>query len=90
MTHSLTFDDLKKHYQLFLDRISVQLSSLGGGGIEDAPKTGGPYVRQGQKWVVSSGGGKWVVSGVSTFQGNVNLGDDDKLIFGDDNWFSKL
>ena len=24
------------------------------------------------------------VSGVSTFQGNVNLGDDDKLIFGDD------
>ena len=24
------------------------------------------------------------VSGVSTFQGNVNLGDNDKLIFGDD------
>ena len=56
-TQFATFDDLKKHYQLFLDRISVQLSSLGGGGIEDAPKTGGPYVRQGQKWVVSSGGG---------------------------------
>ena len=56
-TQFATFDDLKKHYQTFLDRISVQLSSLGGGGIEDAPKTGGPYVRQGQKWVVSSGGG---------------------------------
>lgn len=55
-TKFATFDDLKKHYQLFLNRISVQLSSLGGGGIEDAPKTGGPYVRQEQKWVVSSGG----------------------------------
>ena len=94
-TQFATFDDLKKHYQLFLDRISVQLGSLGGGGIEDAPKTGGPYVRQGQKWVVSSGGGSGIttaninadtlnVSGVSTFQGDVNLGDDDKLIFGDD------
>ena len=56
-TQFATFDDLKKHYQLFLDRISIQLGSLGGGGIEDAPKTGGPYVRQGQKWVVSSGSG---------------------------------
>ena len=35
-TQFATFDDLKKHYQLFLDRISVQLGSLGGGGIEDA------------------------------------------------------
>ena len=49
-TQFATFDDLKKHYQTFLDRISVQLSSLGGGGIEDAPKTGGPYVRQNQAW----------------------------------------
>lgn len=56
-TQFATFDDLKKHYQTFLDRISVQLGSLGGGGIEDAPKTGGPYVRQEQKWVVSSVGG---------------------------------
>jgi len=53
-TKFATFDDLKKHYQLFLDRISVQLSSLGGGGIEDAPKTGGPYVRQNQAWTTLS------------------------------------
>ena len=31
-TQFATFDDLKKHYQTFLNRISVQLSSLGGGG----------------------------------------------------------
>ena len=51
-----TLDDLQKHYRNFLVKIQQQLSTLGGGGIEDAPKTGGPYVRQGQKWVVSSGG----------------------------------
>lgn len=51
-----TLQDLQDHYKKFLIRIQQQLSSLGGGGIEDAPKTGGPYVRQGQKWVVSSGG----------------------------------
>ena len=52
-----TLEDLQKHYREFLGKIQQQLSTLGGGGIEDAPKTGGPYVRQGQKWVVSSGGG---------------------------------
>ena len=55
-TQFATFDDLKKHYQLFLDRISVQLSSLGGGGIEDAPKTGGPYARRNQAWEVITTG----------------------------------
>ena len=69
-TQFATFDDLKKHYQLFLDRISVQLSSLGGGGIEDAPKTGGPYVRQGQKWVVSSGGGTGIGSTSILYDGS--------------------
>ena len=52
-----TLDDLQKHYKDFLVKIQQQLSTIGGGGIEDAPKTGGPYVRQGQKWVVSSGSG---------------------------------
>jgi len=67
-TKFATFDDLKKHYQLFLDRISVQLSSLGGGGIEDAPKTGGPYARRNQAWeVISSGGG----TGIGT-TGSIN------------------
>ena len=69
-TQFATFDDLKKHYQLFLDRISVQLGSLGGGGIEDAPKTGGPYVRQGQKWVVSSGGGTGIGSTSILYDGS--------------------
>ena len=62
-TQFATFDDLKKHYQLFLDRISVQLSSLGGGGIEDAPKTGGPYARRNQAWEVISSGGSSVGAG---------------------------
>ena len=62
-----TLQDLQDHYRKFLVRIQQQLSSLGGGGIEDAPKTGGPYVRQGQKWVVSSGGG----GGIGT-DGSVN------------------
>ena len=52
-----TLDDLQKHYKEFLVKIQQQLSTLGGGGIEDAPKTGGPYVEQGQKWVVSGGTG---------------------------------
>ena len=73
-TQFATFDDLKKHYQLFLDRISVQLGSLGGGGIEDAPKTGGPYVRQEQKWVVSGGIGTQFADGQK-----LNFGDDDDL-----------
>ena len=45
-----TLDDLQKHYNVFLNRIQQQLSTMGGGGIEDAPKTGGPYVRQNQAW----------------------------------------
>jgi hypothetical protein len=65
-TKFATFDDLKKHYQLFLDRISVQLSSLGGGGIEDAPKTGGPYARRNQAWeVISGGGGGGGINGIT-------------------------
>lgn len=45
-----TLQDLQDHYRKFLVRIQQQLSSLGGGGIEDAPKSGGPYVRQNQAW----------------------------------------
>ena len=70
-----TLDDLQKHYKEFLVKIQQQLSTLGGGGIEDAPKTGGPYVRQGQKWVVSSGGiGTQFADGQK-----LNFGDDDDL-----------
>ena len=44
------------------------MSSLGGGGIEDAPKTGGPYARRNQAWeVISSGGG----TGIGT-TGSIN------------------
>jgi len=45
-----TLDDLSSHYRLFLNRIQQQLATLGGGGIEDAPKTGGPYARRNQAW----------------------------------------
>jgi hypothetical protein len=45
-----TLEDLSSHYKLFLSRIQQQLSSIGGGGIEDAPKTGGPYARRNQTW----------------------------------------
>lgn len=71
-TQFATFDDLKKHYQLFLDRISVQLGSLGGGGIEDAPKTGGPYARRNQAWEVisSSGGGTGIGSTSILYDGS--------------------
>ena len=57
-----TLDDLSNHYRLFLNRINTQLATIGGGGIEDAPKTGGPYSRQGQKWI----GGQISTTGVST------------------------
>ena len=76
----VTLQDLQDHYRKFLVRIQQQLSSLGGGGIEDAPKTGGPYVRQGQKWVVSSGGSSvWEVDsvGISTTK-NVGIGTTAK------------
>ena len=69
-TQFATFDDLKKHYQLFLDRISVQLGSLGGGGIEDAPKTGGPYARRNQAWEVISGGGTGIGSTSILYDGS--------------------
>jgi len=49
-----TLDDLQNHYRDFLVKIQQQLSTLGGGGIEDAPKTGGPYVRQNQAWTTLS------------------------------------
>jgi len=55
-TKFTTFDDLRSHYQLFLNRIQTQLNSLGGGGIEDAPKTGGPYARKNQAWEVITTG----------------------------------
>ena len=32
-TEFTTFDDLRNHYQTFLNRIQIQLSSLGGGGL---------------------------------------------------------
>ena len=63
-----TLDDLRNHYKDFLGKIQQQLSTLGGGGIEDAPKTGGPYVRQEQKWVVGIG---------------TQFADGQKLNFGD-------
>ena len=60
----VTLPQLQQHYRLFLSRISQQLSTLGGGGIEDAPKyDSGVFVRQGQKWK------KFSDVGVQTFKG---------------------
>ena len=64
-----TLDDLQNHYKGFLNRIQQQLSTLGGGGIEDAPKTGGPYARRNQAWeVIESGDSDWIrdTIGIST------------------------
>ena len=81
-----TLDDLQKHYREFLGKIQQQLSTLGGGGIEDAPKTGGPYARRNQAWeVISSGGGgvgaggTWSVDtvGINTTK-NVGIGTTAK------------
>ena len=60
-----TLDDLRTHYKDFLGKIQQQLSSIGGGGIEDAPKTGGPYARRNQAWeVIESGDSDWIRDGV--------------------------
>ena len=65
-----TLDDLQKHYKDFLVKIQQQLSTIGGGGIEDAPKTGGPYARRNQAWEVITTGADsdWIrdTVGIST------------------------
>ena len=60
----VTLPQLQEHYRLFLNRIQQQLSTLGGGGIEDAPKyDNGVFIRQGQGWK------KFSDVGVQTFRG---------------------
>ena len=84
----VTLQDLQKHYRLFLNRVQVQLESLGGGGIEDAPKypSNEVYVRTGQTWKTlsevgiqtSGSGGSFNVSSITadsaSFAGNVTIG----------------
>ena len=61
---------MQKHYKDFLVKIQQQLSTIGGGGIEDAPKTGGPYARRNQAWEVITTGADsdWIrdTVGIST------------------------
>ena len=60
----VTLPQLQEHYRLFLNRIQQQLSTFGGGGIEDAPKyDNGVFIRQGQGWK------KFSDVGVQTFRG---------------------
>ena len=68
---AITLEQLKNHYQLLVSRLQEQLATLGGGGIEDAPKydsnsgnlESSIFVRQAQKWK------KFGEVGVVTFQG---------------------
>ena len=59
----VTLPQLQEHYRLFLNRIQQQLSTIGGGGIEDAPKGNDIYLRSQQRWK------KFSEVGVVTFQG---------------------
>jgi hypothetical protein len=60
----VTLPQLQEHYRLFLNRIQQQLSTFGGGGIEDAPKyDNGVFIRQGQRWK------KFNEVGIQTFTG---------------------
>ena len=56
----------------YINGVAKATPSGGGGGIDGISTTGTSFFNQ------------LNVSGVSTFQSNVHLGDDDKLIFGDD------
>ena len=71
----VTLDQLQQHYKLFVQRVQHQLSSLGGGGIEDAPNDGQTYSRKGRQWVVAGGGGSFVTDsvGIHTTK-NVGIG----------------
>jgi DNA repair exonuclease SbcCD ATPase subunit len=53
----VTLEQLQQHYKLFVQRVQHQLSSLGGGGIEDAPNDGQIYSRKNRQWILSTGGG---------------------------------
>ena len=56
-----TLDDLQKHYKNFLVKIQQQLSTLGGGGIEDALKRVVPMleeIRHGKS--LSTGDSDWI------------------------------
>ena len=59
----VTLPQLQEHYRLFLNRIQQQLSTFGGGGIEDAPRDGQAYLRSNYQWK------KFGDVGVQTFRG---------------------
>ena len=86
----VTYEKLQENYRLFVNRVQQQLSSFGGGGIEDAPNDGQTYSRKDSKWVVGGGGGvgaagTWAVDpvGINTIK-NVGIGStarSDKALF---------
>ena len=85
----VTLDQLQQHYKLFVQRVQHQLSSLGGGGIEDAPNDGQTYSRKGRQWVVAGGGGSFVTDsvGIHTTK-NVGIGStarSDSALYVDGN-----
>ena len=85
----VTYEKLQENYRLFVNRVQQQLSSFGGGGIEDAPNDGQTYSRKDSKWVVGGGSvgaaGTWAVDsvGINTIK-NVGIGStakSDKALF---------
>ena len=80
-----TIDDLNKHYQLFLNRVQQQLSTVGGGGavnikdmddIDSSAFVNGKtleYDSTLKKWKGGTGGDSLNVVGVSTFNEDVKF-----------------
>ena len=80
-----TIDDLNKHYQLFLNRVQQQLSTVGGGGavnIKDMDDVDSSAFVNGKtleydstlkKWKGGTGGDSLNVVGVSTFNEDVKF-----------------
>lgn len=84
----VTFDQLQKHYQLFINRIQQQLSTLGGGGssklwdLDDTDYNTVKNPNNGDVLRYNSANLKWeasVLSGGSTF--NQNLNSTDSVTF---------
>ena len=76
----VTFDKLSEHYQLFINRIQRQLSTLGGGGavrIQDMDDIDLSSAKVNNKFLkYNSTSGKWEGANASGGSGTVDIIDD--------------